>query len=183
MTWIELVAASLALAAAVLLLAGPRLRRRRLRARSPARVLFPFLGTSLSRSTLDAALRLAQADSATLVPAYIATVPMNLSLEAPTPRECETAMPLLDAIERRATRLEVPVDSRIERGRSPRHALTQVMANERFDRIVVPAQTSSSDGFEPDDIAWLLEHAPGEVVVLRPGSTGNRRPTQHALAN
>ncbi len=175
MTWIVLVAVLLALAAAGLLVAGPRLRGRQLRARSPARILFPFLGTTVSRSTLDATLRLAQADSATLVPAYIATVPMQLSLEAPIPQECEAAMPLLEAIERRATRLDVPVDSRIERGRTPRHGLIQLMDHERFDRIVVPAQTSRSDGFDPHDIAWLLEHAPGEVVVLRPHTAVNGR--------
>jgi hypothetical protein len=49
------------------------------------------------------------------------------------------------------------------------------MEHERFDRIVVPAQTSRSDGFPPDDIAWLLEHAPGELVVVRP-EVGGRRP-------
>ena len=182
MTWIELAATAIALAAVALLLAGPRLGRRRLRARSPARILFPLLGASVSRSTLDATLRLAQADSATLVPAYLATMPMQLSLEAPIPRECEEAMPLLEAIEQRATRLEVPVDSRIERGRTARHALTQLIEHERFDRIVVPAQTSHSDGFAPDDIAWLLEHAPGEVVVLRPSSAGDTKMTQPALA-
>lgn len=176
MTGVELVAATLALAAAALLVAGPRLRRRRLKRRSSTRILFPVLGTTVSRMTLDAALRLAQADSATLVPAYIATVPMTLTLEAPIPNECETAMPLLEAIERRATRLEVPVDSRIERGRTPRHALAELMEHERFDRIVVPAQTSRSDGFPPDDIAWLLERAPGEVVVLRP--EGGKRSEQ-----
>ena len=174
MTGVELIAAALALAAAALLVAGPRLRRRGLKRRSPTRILFPVLGTTVSRTTLDAALRLAQADSATLVPAYIATVPMTLTLEAPIPNECETAMPLLEAIERRASRLEVPVDSRIERGRTPRHALEQLMEHERFDRIVVPAQTSRSDGFPPDDIAWLLEHAPGEVVVLRPDGVARR---------
>jgi hypothetical protein len=52
---------------------------------------------------------------------------------------------LLEAIER-PTRLEVPVDSRIERGRTLRHALAQLIEHERFDRIVVPAQTSRSDG-------------------------------------
>ena len=36
-------------------------------------------------------------------------------------------MPLLEAIERRATRLEVPVDSRIERGRTSLHALAQLI--------------------------------------------------------
>jgi len=43
------------------------------------------------------------------------------------PHECETATPLLEAIERRATRLEVPVDSRIERGRTSLPALAQLI--------------------------------------------------------
>jgi hypothetical protein len=83
-------------------------------------------------------------------------------------------MPLLEAIERRATRLEVPVDSRIERGRTSLHAVARNSSSERFDRIVVPAQTSRSDGFPPNDIAWL-ERAPGEVAVLRPDGVARRR--------
>jgi hypothetical protein len=131
------------------------------------RILFPFLGESVSRSALDATLRLARAEGAVLVPAYIVSVPLHLSLEAPLPRECERAMPVLDVIEQRAKWMDVPVDSRIETGRSPRHALRRLLAEEKFDRIVVPAATSSSTGFAPEDIAWLLEEAPGEIVVLR----------------
>ena len=168
MSWLALTAAALTLAAVALAVAGPALRRRRLRAGSPRRVLFPVLGTRLSRSTLDSVLRLANAESATLVPVYLATVPMRLSLEAPISRECADALPLLEAIEHRAHRLEVPVDARIERARTPRHGLEQAMEHERFDRIVVAASTSTTDGFAPRDVAWLLEMAPGEVVVLRP---------------
>ncbi len=43
------------------------------------------------------------------------------------------------------------------------------MEHERYDTLVVPARTSTSDGFEPADVAWLLENAPGEVLVLRTG--------------
>lgn len=175
MSWVELTAAALGVIAAAVLVAGPLLRRRRLRARAPKRILFPFRGKSVSRSTLDAALRLARAESATLVPAYLVTVPNQLSLDAPIPKECATAIPLLEAIERRASRLEVPIDSRIERGRTPRHALTQLMEHERFDRLVVPAETTRSDGFQPDDVAWLLEHARGEVIILRPESSLDRQ--------
>jgi Universal stress protein family len=173
MSWVELTAAALALVAALLLIAAPLFRRQRLEKRSATRILFPFVGTTLSPSTLDAALRLAQAETATLVPAYVATVPMHLSLEAPIGKECEAAMPLLETIERRATRLGVPVDTRIERARTPRHGLLRLIEDEKFDRIVVPAQTKRSDGFSPTDIAWLLERAPGEVVVLRPGAAAN----------
>ena len=57
-------------------------------------------------------------------------------------------MPVLELIDQRASRAGVPVDSRIERGRSPRHALARLIEHERFDTLVVPARTSTSDGFD-----------------------------------
>lgn len=150
------------------------------------RILFPLLGDSVSRSALDATLRLARAEHATLVPAYLATVPLHLPLSAALPTECGKAMPLLETIEQRAARLDVPVDSRIETGRSPRHALRQLLDHESFDRIVVPAATGTSSGFGPDDIAWLLAHAPGEIVIMRaertaaPTRTNGARPRRAA---
>jgi universal stress protein family protein len=164
-------AGALVICAVLVVLAGPRWYRRRLKALSPKRILFPFLGTTVSRPALDSALRLAQAESATLVPAYLASVPLTLALEAPIPSVCEIAMPLLEAIEQRATRLGVPVDPRIERGRTPRHALTQLLEHERYDRVVIPAKTGTSEGFCPEDVAWLLDNATAELVVLRPAVT------------
>jgi hypothetical protein len=46
--------------------------------------------------------------------------------------------------------------------------LRELLAHERFDRIVVAADTEGVDGFDAADIAWLLEHADGEILVLRP---------------
>jgi hypothetical protein len=150
-------------------------RRRKLTTASPKRILFPFTGTALSQRGLDAALRLARVDGATLVPAFLARVPMHLPLDAALPRQCEGALPLLEAVEQRAIRAEVPVDSRIERGRTVRHALTELIAHERFGRLVVPAgPEGSGDGLEPADVAWLIDHAPSEVAVLRPGLDGAR---------
>ena len=138
---------------------------------SGGRILFPFVGSTVSQATLNSTLRLAQAQDATLVPAYLAIVPHHLSLEAAIPaRESDAAMPVLELIEQRAMRAGVPVDSRIERGRTPRHALTALLENERYDTLVVAARTGASDGFDPADVAWLLETAPGEVMVLRPGA-------------
>lgn len=131
------------------------------------RILFPFVGDTISRPALDATLRLARAEGATLVPVYLVTVPLHLALEAPLPLECERALPLLEAIEQRAARVHVPVDSRIETGRSARHALRRALEHGRYDRIVVPAATRNSSGFSAEDVAWLLEQAPGEIVVLR----------------
>jgi hypothetical protein len=129
------------------------------------RILFPFVGGALSERALDASLRLARAGHATLVPAYLVSVPMALRLDAPLPSACGSAFELLEAIEQRAASEGVPVDGRIGRGRNRRHAMRELMAGERFDRIVVPA---GDEGFTADDVAWLLDHADGEVIVLRP---------------
>jgi hypothetical protein len=133
-------------------------RRARTLEDSPKRILFPFVGRAVSRGALDAALRLSSAERATLVPVFLARVPMHMPLDAP----------LLETIEQRAATLGVPVDSRIERGRSQRHALREAIAHERFDRLVVAAAQGHGEGFHSDDIAWLLDNAPGEVVVIRP---------------
>ncbi len=148
-------------------------RRRRTRAlHGPARVrriAFPFTGEGLSEPALAAALRLARAEGATLMPVYLALVPLRLAVDVPLRSECDVALPLLDAIELRAARAEVAVNSRIERGRTVRHALRELIAHERFERMVVAAGADGSgEGFTPEDVAWLLIHVPGEVIALRP---------------
>jgi nucleotide-binding universal stress UspA family protein len=131
-------------------------------------ILLPFTGTTISRRAVDAALRLARAEDATLMPAYLAAVPMRLPLECPIPAEAERAMPLLEAIEQRAAAQGVAVDARVERGRSYRHALERLLARERYDRVVVPATAQVAAGFSGEDLVWLLEKAPAEVLILRP---------------
>ncbi len=161
-----------ALAAGLLLFGALYARDRRRRTRtlrtSPKRILFPFVGRALSRRALDAALRLALTDGATLVPVFLARVPMHMPLDAALPRQCTEGVPLLETIEQRAFGLGVPVDARIERGRTVRHAMREAIAHERYDRLVVAAASGRAEGFHSDDIAWLLDHAPGEVVVIRP---------------
>jgi hypothetical protein len=134
------------------------------------RILFPFVARGLSQQALDAALRLAAAERATLVPVFLARVALDLPLDTALPRQCSMAMPLLETIEQRATEAGIPVDSRIDRGRDPRHALRRTIAQERFDRIVIAAASNGSPGFDADDIAWLLDNAPGEIIVLRPSA-------------
>jgi nucleotide-binding universal stress UspA family protein len=143
---------------------------------SPERILFPFVGRALSRRALDAALRLARADGATLMPVFLLRVPLHLPLDTALPRDCRIGLPLLDTIEQRALALGVPVDSRIERGRTVRHALREAIAHERFDRLVVAAARGRNEGLHADDIGWLLEDAPGEVVVLRPVEDDRLKP-------
>jgi nucleotide-binding universal stress UspA family protein len=149
-----------------------RQRRRGRRSERPDaihQILLPFTGTAISRRAVDAALRLALAEEATLMPAYLAEVPKQLPLDCSIPAEAAMAMPMLEAIEQRAGAQGVEVDSRIERGRSYRHALERLLEREPFDRVVVPATAEASAGFSGDDLVWLLEKAPAEVLILRPG--------------
>ena len=134
------------------------------------RILFPFVASALSQRALDAALRLARAEDATLLPVFLARVPLTLPLESPLPRQASVCLPLQEAIEQRAAAFGVPIDARIERGRTYRHALRRTIAAERFERIVMAAASNGGPGFGPEDVAWLLDHAPGEIVVLRPGA-------------
>ena len=150
--------------------AVPIVRRRRSPDQAPPtrRILFPYVGTQLSISALDAALRIARAERATLVPAYLVPVPMALSLEAPIARDCTRAFELEEALDQHAAAAGIAVDGRIGTGRSVRHALRELLDGERYDRIVVAAGTAHTDGLSAVDVAWLLEHAPGEVLVVRP---------------
>jgi hypothetical protein len=168
-----LIIAVIVLAVALLAVSGMHLGYRRRRpARVPApgarRILFPFVANALSVRALDAALRIANAEDATLVPVFLARVPLHLPLNTPLPRQSNIAILLHEAIEQRATEFGIPVDARVERGRTYRHALRETVVNERFDRMVVAAAVHGGHGFGPDDVAWLLENAPGEIAVLRP---------------
>jgi hypothetical protein len=161
----------LAIVVAVLLYGYSRSRASRpspTPASSTRRILFPFVAYALSPRALDAALRLASAEDATLVPVFLCRVRMDLPLEVALPRQSGIAIPLQEAIEQRAAAFGVPVDARIERGRTYRHALRATIAHERFDRIVIAAAAQGGPGFDTEDVAWLLDNAPGEIVVLRP---------------
>jgi len=184
---IVLIVVVVILALAVVTLVGARVydRLRRpapVQATSSRRILFPFVAGALSSRALDAALRLAKTEGATLVPVFLARVSLDLPLESALPRQCSMAMPLLEAVEQRATEAGVPVDSRIERGRNRRHALRQAIAQERYDRIVIAAASEGSPGFDAEDVAWLLDHAAGEIVVLRPSSADDELSPGHRLA-
>lgn len=154
-----------------------------LRRASPVRrIAFPFTGETLSEPALVAALRIARAEGATLMPIYLALVPRRLAVDVPLPREGDLALRLLEAIEQRAVRAEVQVDARIERGRTLRHGLRELMAHQSFERMVVAAEADSqTGGFTPDDIAWLMANVQAEVIALRPAIDG-RSPALRAEA-
>lgn len=139
------------------------------------KILLPFAGTSISKRSFEATVRLAKAEDAVIMPALLAQVPMTLPLESPLPASCVLTMPLLEAIEQKATRLGVRVDARVSRGRTAIDALRRLLALEDFDRIIVSASDNPRHGLTNIDVDWLLRKAPAEVLVLRPGPEDRRR--------
>ncbi len=135
--------------------------------RNARRILLPFTGDKLDPAVLDAAIRIAHAENAVLVPAYLLVVPLEYGEDSPLHEQVAVAMPQLEAVEHRALRCGVPVDARIEKGRTPTHALSRLWSVEQFDRVVAPAPTNGGGGFTAKDLTWILTHAPSETLVLK----------------
>jgi hypothetical protein len=146
-------------------------RRRQPSASGGKRVLVPFTAGELDPVVLDAAIRVALAEHATLVPAYLIVTPLQYRLDSPMQHEIEVAMPLLEAVEHAALRAGLDVDARVETGRTATHALQRLWEAEGFDRIVAPAPVRRGHGFTPKELQWILVNAPSETVILRPDPT------------
>jgi hypothetical protein len=146
------------------------------------RILLPFTGQAIPRRALEAAVRLAKAEDAILMPAFLAEVPLNLPLDSSLPSRCEPGMSLLEAIEQSAAVQGARVDSRVSRGRSYRDALRRLLDSETVDRIVIPATDQHSNGLSAKDLEWLLERVPAEVLILRAAPTDERRVSAEAVA-
>lgn len=159
----------------------PHGRPVRRRERPVKRILLPFAGQAISLRALQAAVRLAKAENALLMPTYLARVPRRLPIDAALPSQSAQAMPLLEAIEQHAAQDGIPVDARVSRGRTYQDALRRLLAEETFDRIIVSATDNSRTGLTTDDLRWLLEHVPAEVLILRPAPEDTRRVSATAL--
>ena len=151
------------------------LRGRRNRPTPVRRILLPFSGQAISRRSFEAAVRLAKAENAVIMPAFLATVPMNLPLEIALPVQCARGMPLLEAIEQRFLAQGIAVDSRVGRGRSYRDALRRLLEREQFDRIIVSVPEDERSGLTHDDLMWLIDRVPAEIMLLRPARDDERR--------
>ena len=146
------------------------------------RILLPFTGQAISRRAFEAAVRLAKAENAIIMPAFLARVPMNLPIETALPVQCAGGMPLLEAIEQSLTSQGVPVDSRVGRGRSARDALRKLLEQEHFDRIIVSADEDQREGLGYDDLRWLLQRVPAEILILRPAPEDTRQISVDAVS-
>ncbi len=142
---------------------------------SVRRILLPFTGQAISRRAFEAAVRLARAENATLMPAFLARVPRTLPLDSALPAQAATAMSLLEMIEQRAGSEGIAVDARVAHGRTYRDALSRLLDEEHFDRVIVSATDSPRAGLSGEDIQWLLQRVPAEILILRPAPEDTRR--------
>jgi hypothetical protein len=152
------------------------------RPRPVRKIMLPFTGQAIPRRAFEAAVRLAKAENATIMPAFLAPIPLMLPLETPMPRQCEKGMPMLEAIEQRARSQGLEVDARVSRGRSYRDALRRLLESEHFDRIIVSAGEAPDSGLTTEDLDWLLKRVPAEVMILRPAPEDTRRITAAGVA-
>lgn len=76
--------------------------------------------------------------------------------DSPLHEQVAVAIPPFEAIEHRALRCGIPVDARIEKGRTPTHALARLFQVEQFDQVVAPAPANGGGGFTPKDLTWIL---------------------------
>jgi hypothetical protein len=91
-------------------------------------------------------------------------------------------MPLLEAIEQRAATQGVAVDTRIIRGRTYRDALRRMLDSEAVDRVIVSATANASKGLSAEDLEWMLEKVPADVLILRPDPEDHRKLTAEGVA-
>jgi hypothetical protein len=70
----------------------------------------------------------------------------------------------------------------VGRGRSARDALRKLLEQERFDRIVVSADEDPRVGLSYEDLRWLLERVPAEILILRPAPEDTRRISVDAVS-
>jgi len=138
---------------------------------APGPIVTPIFGrTGLPKEAFDE-----------LAKELLARVPMNLPLDAPLPAQCAGGMPLVEAIEQRAASQGLAVDSRIIRGRSYRDGLRRLLDTEQFDRVIVSAGNGNGGGLSNDDLEWLLDRVPAEILILRPARDDERRITAEAV--
>ena len=106
------------------------------------------------------------------MPAFLAPVPLHLPLDAPLPRQCAQAMPLLEAIEQRARAQDVAVDARVGRGRTYRDALRRMLDEEQVDRVIVSADRERPRRPLRRRPGVAAREGPAEVLDPAPGPRG-----------
>jgi hypothetical protein len=174
---IAIIAGLVAVAAALAFVAY-RQRRPAIDHHGVERILVPFTGGALDPAVLGAGIRIARAEDATLVPAYLIVVPLEQPQDAPMEQQVTRAMPLLEAVEHAALRSGVPVDARIESGRTPVHECAERDADFPAGRVVgryllgKPAGAPPGNSCASQDRVLPCETPTRRLIQWQTGTTG-----------
>ena len=132
----------------------------------------PFTGGTLDRRFSTLAIRLAQAEDATLVPAYLLLVPLATQTPLILLAAAVAKLFLYDLVElnlmARAVAF-IAVGLLLLAGGI---VYQRLWDEEHFDRILTPAPNGRGGGFTSKDVTWILAHAPAETIVLKPSPNG-----------
>ncbi|MCL5292457.1 MAG: universal stress protein [Actinobacteria bacterium] len=148
-------------------------RQRPVTAAAPAkggRILLPFSGESAPRQALEVAINLARARDAKLVLFYVAIVPVTLNIEAELTREVEKGFNALEKAEQIAKWSGVDTEIRLERERTARRGMIEMLKREPFDSMVIEMK-GAGPGLklerQIEDISYLFQRVKEEVVIVR----------------
>ena len=126
-------------------------------------------------------MRLAKAEDAIIMPAFLARVPMSLPLDTALPVQSARGMPLLEAIEQRATSTLACLLTRASDAVADpamRCATARAGAFRPHHRL---RRRRSWVGLSYEDLRWMLDRVPAEILILRPAPEDNRRISTEAL--
>jgi hypothetical protein len=56
-----------------------------------------------------------------------------------------------------------------------------MLDEEHVDRVIVSATSNPTKGLTADDLEWLLEKVPAEVMILRPDPEDHRKLTAQGV--
>ncbi|MHB0977027.1 MAG: universal stress protein [Candidatus Aquicultorales bacterium] len=139
------------------------------------RILVPFTGDKIPEDALEVAANLARAREASLVLFYIAIVPVTLNIEAELTREVEKGFTALEESERLAVKSGVPTEIRLERERTLRRGIIDILERESFESVVVE-MPKAGPGLklerQIEDIGYLFQRVQEEVVIVRTAKSG-----------
>lgn len=134
------------------------------------RILLPFTGERVPERALEVAADLARFREATLVLFYVAIVPVTLNIEAELTREVERGFSALEEAERMVKKVDVHTEIRLERERTARRGIIEMLKREPFDSVVIemePAGPGLKLEKQIEDITYLFQRIKQEIIIVR----------------
>ncbi|MCL4499830.1 MAG: universal stress protein [Chloroflexi bacterium] len=134
------------------------------------RILVPFTGGKVPEQALEVASNIARVRGATVVLFYIAIVPVTLNIEAELTREVEKGFASLEEAEKTVKQSGVSTEIRLERERTARRGIIEMLKREPFQAIVMEME-EAGPGLKLERqievISYLFQRVRTEIIIVR----------------